>query len=56
MPIAYQPVTATFQIDGKSYGADGREGTQPFQGKTDAGGAVQVRFTLPPTMGAAAVW
>ncbi|HEV3116136.1 MAG TPA: alpha-2-macroglobulin family protein, partial [Gemmataceae bacterium] len=50
VPIANRPITATIQIDGKSYGADGKEGTQPFRGRTDARGAVNVRFKLPTVM------
>jgi hypothetical protein len=44
--VANQPVEATVLIDGKSYGADGKEGGK-FNLKTDAAGAVSVRFSLP---------
>ncbi|HEV3079062.1 MAG TPA: alpha-2-macroglobulin family protein [Gemmataceae bacterium] len=50
VPVTNRPVTASIQIDGKQYGADGKEGSKPFQGQTDATGAVNVRFKLPAVM------
>src|SRR5208282_2446688 len=46
-PVANQPVMATVFIDGKAYGLDGKEGNRPQPLRTDATGAVNVRFKLP---------
>src|SRR5207244_3852575 len=45
--VANAPVEVTVQIDGKTYGADGRESDKPIAFRTDAQGAVNVRFKLP---------
>src|SRR5262249_13572405 len=45
--VANQPVSATVFIDGKSYGADGKEGGPPLSLRTDSRGLVNVRFRLP---------
>jgi hypothetical protein len=45
-PVAGQPVMATVNIDGVSYGANGQPGG-PSQLQTDATGGVSVRFKLP---------
>jgi anti-sigma factor RsiW len=45
--VAGRPVTATIQIDGKPYGADGKEGAKPLALRTDDRGHVKVRFKLP---------
>jgi serine/threonine protein kinase len=48
IPVADQPVTATVQVDGKSYRADGKEeANASIPLKTDANGAVSVSFRLP---------
>jgi len=45
-PVAGQPVTATVNIDGQVYGANGQPGgPQPL--RTDANGAVNIKFKLP---------
>ncbi len=46
-PLSNQPVEATVLIDGKKYGADGKETTQPLRFQTDDKGEVVVRFKLP---------
>ncbi len=45
--VANQPVQASVNIDGKTYGVNGRIAKEPIQLKTDAQGAVNVRFKLP---------
>jgi hypothetical protein len=45
-PVAERPVTATVRIDGKTYGADGKEAANMHL-QTDAAGAVSVKFRLP---------
>jgi hypothetical protein len=47
IPVANQPVAATIFIDGKSYTADGTEGSKALTLKTDEKGHVSVRFKLP---------
>ncbi len=48
VPLADQPVTATIQVDGKHYRADGKEDPNAsIPLRTDAYGAVSVRFLLP---------
>lgn len=48
VPLADQPVTATVQVDGKHYRADGQEDPNAVIAlRTDQDGAVSVRFTLP---------
>jgi len=50
-PVAEQPVTATVMVDGKRIGADGSEKDDAkIELKTDAQGAVAVRFKLPKTI------
>jgi hypothetical protein len=44
--LANQPVTAFVNVDGRQYGADGKEGGA-LSSRTDANGAVSVKFTLP---------
>lgn len=46
-PVANRPVEATVLIDGKTYGADGRESDRPILFRTDDQGKVEVRFRLP---------
>jgi hypothetical protein len=46
VPVAHRPVTATVKVDGKTYGADGKEGGA-LQLQTDALGSVAVKFKLP---------
>lgn len=46
-PVADKPVEATLQIDGKRYGADGKENGPPLSLRTNNEGAVTVRFKLP---------
>ncbi len=45
--VADRPVTATVQVDGRWYGADGKEGARPLVLRTDAKGTVNVRVKLP---------
>src|SRR5262249_9189461 len=45
--VAGQQVIATIHIDGKSYEADGKEGTKSLTLRTDPQGNVNVRFKLP---------
>jgi hypothetical protein len=47
MPVANRPVTAAVNVDGKTYDADGKLGG-PLQLQTNAQGAVNVKFRLPP--------
>jgi serine/threonine protein kinase len=48
IPLTDQPVTATIQVDGKHYRADGKEDPNAsIPLRTDANGAVGVRFQLP---------
>jgi hypothetical protein len=49
-PVANRRVEATVNIDDKTYGADGKENTQPIVFKTDAEGVVTIRFRLPGEM------
>jgi anti-sigma factor RsiW len=46
-PLKDCPVQATVRIDGRTFGADGKENAQPMTFRTDAEGAVTVRFKLP---------
>jgi hypothetical protein len=46
-PLAHCKVSASVQIDGKTYDAKGKESKQGFELKTDAKGEVLVRFRLP---------
>jgi len=46
-PVANRRVEASIYIDGKPYGADGKEGARPIVMQTDQAGAVNVRFKLP---------
>lgn len=46
-PLAGQPVEATLNIDGKTYGADGKPSSEPMKLTTDSQGHVNIRFTLP---------
>jgi hypothetical protein len=48
-PVAGQPVTAAINIDGASYGADGKPGG-PLSLRTDPQGGVSVKFKLPATI------
>ena len=45
--VANQKVTAVVNVDGKTYGTDGKESSRPFELVTDAEGKVNVRFKLP---------
>src|SRR5262249_29408063 len=47
--VGHQPVTATVNVDGQSYGADGQPGG-PLSLRTDANGGGSVRFNLPKQM------
>jgi hypothetical protein len=47
LPLKDCPVMASVLIDGQAYGADGNPSPQPLTFKTDAAGAVTVRFKLP---------
>ncbi len=47
-PVKDRPVAATVQIDGKTYGADGKPADKAITFRTDAEGKVTVRFKLPP--------
>jgi hypothetical protein len=42
-----KPVEAAVTIDGKAYGADGKENGKPFRVNLDADGKATVRFKLP---------
>lgn len=46
-PLPDSRVSATVEIDGIHYGADGERSTTPIEGRTDQDGAVQIRFSLP---------
>lgn len=46
-PVADAAVAATVQIDGRYYGADGKESATPIPGKTDGQGGVNIQFALP---------
>jgi anti-sigma factor RsiW len=46
-PLANRPVLASVNVDGKRYGADGKESAEPMRFQTDAEGSVVVRFRLP---------
>ncbi len=46
-PLKDTPVLATVQIDGQTYGADGKPSAAQLRFQTDAEGAVNVRFQLP---------
>jgi hypothetical protein len=49
-PLRKQPVEATVWIDGKMYGADGKETQQPLRAQTDDNGTAVIRFRLPDVM------
>ena len=49
-PVRNAQAAATVLIDGKTYGVDGRESSQPIQFRTDDEGTVTVRFTLPASI------
>jgi hypothetical protein len=46
-PVKDRPVRVTVQIDGKTYGVDGKETAKPFELQTDELGNVPVKFRLP---------
>ena len=46
-PVKNARVEATVLIDGKTYGADGKESNKPLLFQTDEQGSVTVRFKLP---------
>jgi alpha-2-macroglobulin-like protein len=45
--VAGQPVLATVNVDGQTYGADGKPSGEPLRLQTDAAGKAAVRFRLP---------
>jgi hypothetical protein len=48
--VAHRNVIATVNIDGKYYGADGKEGRNSWAQPTDENGKVTLRFRLPGSM------